>query len=135
MFYLYKLIVLFFDNKVSFNQLDQEDIHEILFIYFLIKKYINNIHEKINSILGEDEESESSDFDDYDKENGYEDEYIEDCSIYESSLKILNEIFELARIKFGNSLKESLDMDIDDLLDSIDYELNIKEQIKEDYAE
>lgn len=135
MFYLYKLIVLFFDNKVSFNQLDQEDIHEILFIYFLIKKYINNIHEKINSILGEDEESESSGFDDYDKENGYEDEYIEDCSIYESSLKILNEIFELARIKFGNSLKESLDMDIDDLLDSIDYELNIKEQIKEDYAE
>lgn len=135
MFYLYKLVVLFFDNKVSFNQLDQEDIYEVLFIYFLIKKYINNIHEKINSILGEDEELESSFFDDYDKENGYEDEEIEDYSIYKSSLKILNEIFELARIKFGNSLKASLDMDIDDLLDSIDYELNIKEQIKEDYTE
>ena len=85
--------------------------------------------------MGEDEELESSAFDDYDKENGYEDEDIEEYSIYESSLKILNEIFELARIKFGNSLKESLDMDIDDLLDSIDYELNIKEQLKEDYAE
>lgn len=114
--------------------MDHEEIYDILYVYLLIKKYINIIHLKIKDILGEEQIEEVSAFDEYDKENGYED-YIEDeYSNYEIGLKILNMIFDFAISKCKNSLKECLDMEINDLLDYIDYKFKNKEVSNEDYA-
>lgn len=125
---------MFFDNKISFEELDHEEVYDILCIYLLIKKYINTIHSKINDILCEEEIEKASAFDEYDKKNGYEDDIEDEYSNYEISLKILNSLFDFARKKCGNSLKECLDMEIDDLLDYIDYKFKNEEVSNEDYA-
>ncbi|MGL4730257.1 MAG: hypothetical protein ACRCW0_01560, partial [Clostridium sp.] len=88
--YVYKLIILFFDRKITFDELDHEEIYDILYVYLLIKKYINIIHLKIKDILGEEQIEEVSAFDEYDKENGYEDDTEDEYSNYEIGLKILN---------------------------------------------
>lgn len=117
-------------------ELDHEDIYEILITYILIKKYISKINEKINLIFGgNDEEENKSLFDEYDKENGYEDEKVEEYNLYENSLSILNELFKIARKSYNNSLKECLDMDIIDLLEFINFSFKDIEVQKEDYSD
>ncbi|GIM32968.1 hypothetical protein [Paraclostridium bifermentans] len=120
--------------KITFDELDHEEIYDILDLYVLIKKYINTIHLKMEYILCEEQIEEVSAFDEYDKENGYEDDTEDECSNYEIGLKILNMIFDFAISKCKNSLKECLDMEITDLLDYIDYKLKNKEVSNEDYA-
>ncbi|MVO70830.1 hypothetical protein GOD95_05150 [Paeniclostridium sordellii] len=135
--YINKLINIFFDYKIEVKELDQKEIYDILETYMLIEKYIEQVHEKINNVLSDEEieESESA-FDDYDKENGYEDEEnLKDISKYEISLKILYGIFDFARLKLKFSLKECLETNIFELLDYIDYSLKNKEYVQEDYAD
>ncbi|MFR3569528.1 MAG: hypothetical protein ACLTUR_16135 [Paraclostridium sordellii] len=136
--YLYKLITIFFDYKIGIKELDQKEIYDILESYMLIEKYIEQVHEKINNVLKDEEmeESESEiEFDDYDKENGYEDEdELEKLSKYEISLKVLYGIFDLARMKAKFNLKECLELNIFELLDYIDYSLKNKEY-QSDYAD
>lgn len=92
----------------------------------------------MKDILCEEQIKEVSAFDEYDKENGYEDGYEDDIeyeySNYEIGLKILNILFDFAISKCKNSLKECLDMEITDLLEYIDYKFKNKEVSNEDYA-
>ncbi|STB55971.1 hypothetical protein [Clostridium perfringens] len=125
---------MFFDNKLTEEQLEKEDVLDIIYIYLLIKKYIENINERILNILNIDqEEKEESAFDDYDEEYGYntleENEEIEK-DIYDSYLNILNIIFKLAKNELNMNIKESYEIDIYELLDYLDFELKNRENIQ-----
>lgn len=107
---------------------------DIIYIYLLIKKYIENINERILNVLNIDqEEKEESAFDDYDEEYGYnaleESEEIEK-DIYDSYLNILNVIFKLAKNELNMNIKESYEIDIYELLDYLDFELKNRENIQ-----
>ena len=132
--YLYKLIIIFFDNKISKQELDQKDVFEILNIYMLIRAYIESINKKIINTFSEEDIQEKSVFDEYDKENGYDDlEYTEENNIYDRYLDILNDLFNFLIRKKVNSLKECLDTNIIDLIDFIKFKLNKDEEF-EDYG-
>ncbi|HAT4130505.1 hypothetical protein ACNUKZ_07795 [Clostridium perfringens] len=125
---------MFFDNKLTEEQLEKEDVLDIIYIYLLIKKYIENINERILNVLKIDqEEKEESAFDDYDEEYGYnaleENEEIEK-DIYDSYLNILNVIFKLAKNELNMNIKESYEIDIYELLDYLDFELKNRENIQ-----
>ncbi|ELC8383532.1 hypothetical protein [Clostridium perfringens] len=125
---------MFFDNKLTEEQLEKEDVLDIIYIYLLIKKYIENINERILNVLNIDqEEKEESAFDDYDEEYGYnaleESEEIEK-DIYDSYLNILNVIFKLAKNELNMNIKESYEIDIYELLDYLDFELKNRENIQ-----
>lgn len=125
---------MFFDNKLTEEQLEKEDVLDIIYIYLLIKKYIENINERILNVLNIDqEEKEESAFDDYDEEYGYnaleENEEIEK-DIYDSYLNILNIIFKLAKNELNMNIKESYEIDIYELLDYLDFELKNRENIQ-----
>ena len=131
---IYKLLLVFFDNKLTEEQLEKEDVLDIIWIYLLIKKYIENINERILNVLNIDqEEKEESAFDDYDEEYGYnaleENEEIEK-DIYDSYLNILNVIFKLAKNELNMNIKESYEIDIYELLDYLDFELKNRENIQ-----
>ncbi|MFR4492472.1 MAG: hypothetical protein ACLT5M_14615, partial [Clostridium perfringens] len=131
---IYKLLLVFFDNKLTEEQLEKEDVLDIIYIYLLIKKYIENINERILNVLNIDqEEKEESAFDDYDEEYGYnaleESEEIEK-DIYDSYLNILNVIFKLAKNELNMNIKESYEIDIYELLDYLDFELKNRENIQ-----
>lgn len=125
---------MFFDNKLTEEQLEKEDVLDLLYIYLLIKKYIEKINERILNILNvnqdEKEEQEKSAFDDYDEEHGYNDlkenEEIEK-DIYDSYLNILNIIFKLAKNELNMNIRESYEIDIYELLDYLDFELKNRE--------
>ncbi|HBI7131943.1 TPA: hypothetical protein K8M99_002227, partial [Clostridium perfringens] len=121
-------------NKLTEEQLEKEDVLDIICIYLLIKKYIENINERILNVLNIDqEEKEESAFDDYDEEYGYnaleENEEIEK-DIYDSYLNILNIIFKLAKNELNMNIKESYEIDIYELLDYLDFELKNRENIQ-----
>lgn len=125
------MLAIFFDNKITFESLDKEDIFDVLEVYMFIKNYIENINRKILDVLsGEQEEKEESAFDDYDEEYGYnaldENEEIEK-DIYDSYLNILNIIFKLAKNELNMNIKESYEIDIYELLDYLDFELKNRE--------
>ncbi|KOA90881.1 hypothetical protein ADU76_12535 [Clostridium botulinum] len=125
-----------FDYKVN-PILESSEIYEVLNIYFLIKKYVNSINTKIIDVFGIDDNKEStSAFDEYDKENGYIDyQENEKINIYDSYLDILNTIFNISIRECKNSLKETLDISILDLLDYIKFQIDIKNnQDNEDYT-
>ena len=131
---IYKLLLVFFDNKLTEEQLEKEDVLDIIYIYLLIKKYIENINGRILNVLNIDqEEKEESAFDDYDEEYGYnaleENEEIEK-DIYDSYLNILNVIFKLTKNELNMNIKESYEIDIYELLDYLDFELKNRENIQ-----
>lgn len=103
----------------------------------MIKKVILNINNKIGDIFFEKVEKEKSAFDEYDRENGYEDIEEDETNIYDLYLNILNNLFKISKKAFGNSLKNSLDMDLSELLDYfIYYTENLDEENNdEDYAD
>lgn len=125
---------MFFDNKLTEEQLEKEDVLDLIYIYLLIKKYIEKINERILNILNvnqdEKEEQEKSAFDDYDEEHGYNDlkenEEIEK-DIYDSYLNILNIIFKLAKNELNMNIRESYEIDIYELFDYLDFELKNRE--------
>lgn len=134
--YVYKLIIAFFDNKVSIKELDQQEIYEILSVYVFIRTYVENINEKIKSIFIEEVIQERSAFDEYDKENGYDNlDNANQMSICDNYLNILNSLFKFSISECKNSLKENLDTDIMDLLDYVEFCINNKEENQEEYSE
>ena len=73
-------------------------------------------------------------FDEYDKEEGYEEE--REITIYENLLDTLYSIFRFARKQCNMSLKECLDISIVDLLDYINSEFEYLEENKDkDYTD
>jgi hypothetical protein len=106
-------------------------------MFYLIKKVILNLNNKIKDMFFEEVEQEKSAFDEYDKENGYDDLEEEKTNIYDMYLNILKKLFKVSKEKFGNSLKESLDLDLNELLDYFSYHIeNLGEENNDiDYAD
>lgn len=104
----------------------QIEIYEVFETFLYIKKYVNKIQDRIREIFigNEDITIEKSAFDDYDKENGYLDEELEEENIYDSYLNVINNIIQYSIKNFKNSLESTLNMDIFDLLDYIEFSIN-----------
>lgn len=104
----------------------QIEVYEVFETFLYIKKYVNKIQDRIREIFigNEDITIEKSAFDDYDKENGYLDEELEEENIYDSYLNVINNIIQYSIKNFKNSLESTLNMNIFDLLDYIEFSIN-----------
>lgn len=112
----------------------QIEVFEFFETYIFIRKYVENIQDRIREIFVGNRESivEKSAFDDYDRENGYLDEELEE-NIYDNHLTVINNIIQYSINNFKNSLDATLKMNIFDLLDYIEFDINNKneEEIEE----
>ncbi|EHK2337335.1 hypothetical protein LTX12_000932 [Clostridium perfringens] len=125
-----------FDGNIKKNNLDKLDIKELYYIFNFIEIYIRNeVVERFKSLGSVQEiKIEKSIFDEYDKEEGYEEE--REITIYENLLDTLYSIFRFARKQCNMSLKECLDISIVDLLDYINSEFEYLEENKDkDYTD
>lgn len=102
----------------------QLEIYDFFETYIFIRKYVDKIQDRIREIFVGDEVIEKSAFDEYDKENGYEDEELEEENIYDNYLKVIDNIIQYAIKNFNNSLEATLNMNILDLLDYIEFSIN-----------
>ncbi|MDM0470695.1 hypothetical protein QTH28_00225 [Clostridium perfringens] len=102
----------------------QLEIYDFFETYIFIRKYVDKIQDRIREIFVGDEVIEKSAFDEYDKEEGYLDEELEEENIYDNYLKVIDNIIQYAIKNFNNSLEATLNMDILDLLDYIEFSIN-----------
>ena len=102
----------------------QLEVFDFFETYIFIRKYIDKIQDRIREIFVGDEVIEKSVFDEYDKEEGYLDEELEEENIYDNYLKVIDNIIQYAIKNFNNSLEATLNMDILDLLDYIEFSIN-----------
>ncbi|WP_349401361.1 hypothetical protein [Clostridium perfringens] len=121
-------------SNLSRSELMQIDVFDFFETYIFIRKYVENIQDRIREIFVGNRESivEKSAFDDYDRENGYLDEELEE-NIYDNHLTVINNIIQYSINNFKNSLDATLKMNIFDLLDYIEFDINNKneEEIEE----
>lgn len=106
----------------------QLEIYDFFETYIFIRKYVDKIQDRIREIFVGDEVIEKSAFDEYDKEEGYLDEELEEENIYDNYLKVIDNIIQYAIKNFNNSLEATLNMDILDLLDYIEFSINNKSE-------
>ncbi|BAB80835.1 hypothetical protein ACQPUH_03420 [Clostridium perfringens] len=102
----------------------QLEVFDFFETYIFIRKYVDKIQDRIREIFVGDEVIEKSAFDEYDKEEGYLDEELEEENIYDNYLKVIDNIIQYAIKNFNNSLEATLNMDILDLLDYIEFSIN-----------
>ncbi len=106
------------------NEIMQLEVFDFFETYIFIRKYVDKIQDRIREIFVGDEVIEKSAFDEYDKEEGYLDEELEEENIYDNYLKVIDNIIQYAIKNFNNSLEATLNMDILDLLDYIEFSIN-----------
>ncbi|MDK0745664.1 hypothetical protein P5E69_13865 [Clostridium perfringens] len=102
----------------------QLEVFDFFETYIFIRKYVDKIQDRIREIFVGDEVIEKSAFDEYDKEEGYLDEELEEENIYDNYLKVIDNIIQYAIKNFNNSLEATLNMNILDLLDYIEFSIN-----------
>lgn len=134
---IYTIIIDFFDNNLSSEDLNRIEIYDIFYTYFQIIYFISNVVEKelyntfgVNEI---DPDNTGSIFDEYDKENGYEDDVLEKDHPT-AMLEVLNGLIRYSIKNLNNSLNETLNMDIFNLLDYMKFEFENREEVEEDYT-
>ncbi|EOU1877967.1 hypothetical protein F6J56_05855 [Clostridium perfringens] len=103
----------------------QLEIYDFFETYIFIRKYVDKIQDRIREIFIGNEEItiEKSAFDDYDRENGYLEE-IEEENIYDNYLNVIDNIIHYSINNFNNSLEATLNMNVLDLLDYIEFSIN-----------
>lgn len=106
----------------------QLEVFDFFETYIFIRKYVDKIQDRIREIFVGDEVIEKSAFDEYDKEEGYLDEELEEENIYDNYLKVIDNIIQYAIKNFNNSLEATLNMNILDLLDYIEFSINNKSE-------
>ncbi|MDK3222214.1 hypothetical protein EHZ12_06055 [Clostridium perfringens] len=106
----------------------QLEIYDFFETYIFIRKYVDKIQDRIREIFVGDEVIEKSAFDEYDKEEGYLDEELEEENIYDNYLKVIDNIIQYAIKNFNNSLEATLNMNVLDLLDYIEFSINNKSE-------
>ncbi|HHQ4319648.1 TPA: hypothetical protein ACSQRH_002225, partial [Clostridium perfringens] len=119
----YNIVSNIFSN-LSRNEIMQLEVFDFFETYIFIRKYVDKIQDRIREIFVGDEVIEKSAFDEYDKEEGYLDEELEEENIYDNYLKVIDNIIQYAIKNFNNSLEATLNMDILDLLDYIEFSIN-----------
>lgn len=112
------------------------DIRDLYYTYYFIEIYIKDeIIERFKSLsVTEEVAIENSIFDEYDKEEGYEEE--NEVPVFENLIDTLYSIFRFAKKQCNLSLKECLEIDLIELLDYISSEIEyIEENKSEDYTD
>ncbi|EOU1653942.1 hypothetical protein M1Z65_000893 [Clostridium perfringens] len=102
----------------------QLEVFDFFETYIFIRKYVDKIQDRIREIFVGDEVIEKSAFDEYDKEEGYLDEELEEENIYDNYLNVIDNIIHYSIKNFNNSLEATLNMNILDLLDYIEFSIN-----------
>lgn len=125
MYYNIKSLQMMFDNKVSFDELEKADIVELIYtskaMHFIAQDIITPQFQKLGG--KEAVEVEQSVFDEYDKENGYEDEQEENVSIWDSCLSMVDLITKTAIQLLRNSYAQVMETNIIDLINYLNYEI------------
>ena len=125
MFFNKKIIQEIFGNRMSLEELGGVDVIEFLTaakgIHFIMQDIISNALLKI--VETEPIEKEASAFDDYDKENGYDDEEQEKQNTWKICGDIIDRVTKIAirlmRESYGQCMKEN----IIELLEYLKFEL------------
>lgn len=125
MFFNKKIIQEIFENRMSLEQIGAMDVIEFMTaakgIHFIMQNIVSD--ELLNIVKAEPVEKEESVFDEYDKENGYEDEEQEERSTWRICGEIIDRVVKIAirlmRESYGQCMKE----DIVALLNYLKFEL------------
>ena len=125
MFFNKKIIQEIFGNRMSLAELGGAEVIEFLTaakgIHFIMQNIVSDA--LLNIVEAEPVEKEESAFDEYDKENGYEDEEQEEQNTWRVCGEIIDRVVKIAirllRESYGQCMKE----DIVALLNYLKFEL------------
>lgn len=126
MFLNKNIIKKMFSDIVSVAEIGKIDIIEFLIaikgIHFIMQ---NIVSEKVLQIVEVEKiEKEESGFDEYDRENGYEDEGQNEENIWKSFKDIIDRIIKISIRITRNSYTQCMKEDIIELLDYLKFELD-----------
>lgn len=107
---------------ISMYEINKIDIVEFVFTYNAIHFIMQNIiMVKFKDLASEEIVYEGSAFDEYDKENGYEDE---ENSLWQVAKENVNRIIKLSRKLLNMSYSDCINTDIYNLIDYIKFEID-----------
>ena len=114
-----------FGNKFSMGAIGEMDIIEFMTasktIHFIMQQIIGD--KLLNMVAIEPVEKEESAFDEYDRENGYEEENQEENQ-WKVCSEILDRVVKIAIRLLNNSFSQCMKEEIVNLLDYLKYELD-----------
>lgn len=118
LFFNQKIAQEVFDSRMSLEELGKTDIAEVMIaaksIHFVMQ---NVITPKFLELMdSEPVEKETSAFDEYDRENGYEDKDMQE-NVWEVCSNNIDRVIQIAIKLLNNSYSQCLDTDIVELLD------------------
>lgn len=112
--------------SISMYEISKLDIIELIFTYMAIHFIMQNIiMVKFKDLASEEIVYEGSAFDEYDKENGYEDE---ENSLWQVAKENVNRIIKLSRKLLNMSYTDCINTDIYKLIDYIKFEIDSLEE-------
>jgi carboxypeptidase C (cathepsin A) len=125
-----------FSNNISISKLEKMDIGDINSCFLLVQLYIKEqIEDKLQRMVeingAEEIPQEKSIFDDYDKENGYE-ELEDEKDEYEKRKEVIYYAFKFAIRELKNSYRDCMECDLAEMLDFICFEMEYKQENEED---
>lgn len=125
MFFNKKIIQEIFGNRMSLEEISDMDIVEFLTaakkIHFIMQ---NIVSEKLLTLVEVEQiEKETSAFDEYDIENGYEEEQPED-NLWKTCGEIIDRVVKIAIRLLKNSYSQCMKEDIMQLLEYLKFELD-----------
>lgn len=117
LFYNKRIVQEVFKGRISLEEIEKTDITEVMIaaktIHFVMQEMVTP---KFLELAEEPVEQEKSAFDDYDRENGYED-LEQKKNIWEICLENTDRIIQIAIKLLNNSYSQCIETDILDLLD------------------
>lgn len=125
-----------FTGNITISKLEEMDIADINSYFLLVQLYMKEqIEDKLQrmaEINGVEEiPQEKSIFDDYDKENGYE-ELEDEKSENEKRKEIIYYAFKFSIRELKNSFRDCMECDLAEMLDFICFEMKYKQDHEED---
>lgn len=126
-FFNKKILQKLLSNKVSIAEIGKIDAIEFLVsmktVHFIMQDIL--MEKMLNVVEVQQIEKEKSAFDDYDRENGYEDEpEEEENNRWKICGEIIDRIIKLAIRLLKNSYSQCMKEDIEELLDYLKFELD-----------
>lgn len=126
-FFNKKILQKLLSNKVSIAKIGKIDAIEFLVsmktVHFIMQDIL--MEKMLNVVEVQQIEKEKSAFDDYDRENGYEDEpEEEENNRWKICGEIIDRIIKLAIRLLKNSYSQCMKEDIEELLDYLKFELD-----------
>lgn len=125
MFFNEKILQELLNNEVPIALIEKIDVIEFLTtiktVHFIMQNVI--MEKMLNVVKVQQIEKEASAFDEYDRENGYEDDPEED-NRWKTCGEIIDRIVKIAIRILKNSYSQCMKEDIEELLDYLKFELD-----------